>query len=131
MTEKDIAEFLIKELLNLGFIIHKYNAVSTNSIYLKLDYGVCCGIRIADHAGKKKYHYRFNVVKGYEGDKITYFRNLISFFYTFDKLPDLLKQVQEERLQKQQRYGINSYKTYMEQEKVNNPLFKRFTQITN
>ena len=68
MNEKQIAKVLIEELLKLGFVVHRYNAVTTNSIYLKLDFGVCCGIRIADHSGKKKYHYRFNVVKNYGED---------------------------------------------------------------
>lgn len=131
MNEKQIAKVLIEELLKLGFVVHRYNAVTTNSIYLKLDFGVCCGIRIADHSGKKKYHYRFNVVKDYNGDKIIYFKNLISFFYTFEELPQLLEEVQKERQLKQQRYGINNYKSYMEKEKVNNPLFQRFKQIKN
>ena len=131
MNEKQIAKVLIEELLKLGFVVHRYNAVTTNSIYLKLDFGVCCGIRIADHNGKKKYHYRFNVVKDYNGDKIIYFKNLISFFYTFEELPQLLEEVQKERQLKQQRYGINNYKAYMEKEKINNPLFQRFKQIKN
>ena len=38
MNEKKIAEILINKLNELGFIIHKYNAVTTNSIYLKLDF---------------------------------------------------------------------------------------------
>ena len=131
MNEKQIAKVLIEELLKLGFVVHRYNAVTTNSIYLKLDFGVCCGIRIADHSGKKKNHYRFNVVKNYDGDKIIYFKNLISFFYTFEELPQLLEEVQKERQLKQQRYGINNYKSYMEKGKVNNPLFQRFKQIKN
>ena len=131
MNEKQIAKVLIEELLKLGFVVHRYNAVTTNSIYLKLDFGVCCGIRIAYHSCKKKYHYIFNVVKNYDGDKIIYFKNLISFFYTFEELPQLLKEVQKERQLKQQRYGINNYKSYMEKEKVNNPLFQRFKQIKN
>ena len=131
MNEKQIAKVLIEELLKLGFVVHRYNAVTTNSIYLKLDFGVCCGIRIADHNGKKKYHYRFNVIKDYSGDKIIYFKNLISFFYTFEELPQLLEEIQKERQLKQQRYGISNYKSYMEKEKVNNPLFQRFKQIKN
>ena len=131
MNEKQIAKVLIEELLRLGFVVHRYNAVTTNSIYLKLDFGVCCGIRIADHNGKKKYHYRFNVIKDYSGDKIIYFKNLISFFYTYDELPQLLEEVQKERQLKQQRYGINNYKSYMEKEKVNNALYQRFKQIKN
>ena len=73
----------------------------------------------------------YYVVKDYNGDKIIYFKNLISFFYTYDELPQLLEEVQKERQLKQQRYGINNYKSYMEKEKVNNPLFQRFKQIKN
>ena len=39
MTEKQIAKYLTEELVRLGFVVHKYNAVTTDSIYLKLDYG--------------------------------------------------------------------------------------------
>ena len=80
MNEKQIAKILIDELSKFQFVIHRYDAVTTNSIYLKLDFGVCCGIRIADHSGKKKYHYRFNIVKGYNGDKVIYSKNLISLY---------------------------------------------------
>ena len=81
MNEKKIAKILTKKLLAMGFIVHRYNSITTNSIYLKLDFGVCCGIRIADHNGKKKYHYRFNVVKDYSGDKIIYYKNLIPYSF--------------------------------------------------
>lgn len=130
MNEKQIAKILVKELIKLGFIVHRYNAYSTNSIYLKLDFGVCCGIRIADHNGKKKYHYRFNVIKDYKGDKITYFRNLISYFYTFYEIPQLLQKIQEEKQTKIQKYGIDKYYSLMEIEKSKNELFKRFRQVS-
>ena len=126
MNEKQIAKVLVQKLLDMGFTVHRYNAVTTNSIYLKLDYGVCCGIRIADHNGKKKYHYRFNVVKGYCGDKI---KNLISYFYTFEELPQLLNMVQKERESKIKKYGLENYKLYMEKEKQENKLFNRFKMV--
>ena len=129
MNEKQMAKILIKELSELGFTIHRYNAITTSSIYLKLDYGICCGIRISNHKGKKKYHYRFNIVKGYNGDKVTYSKNLISFFYTFEQISQLIKDVQHERNKKIQRYGLNNYKKYMEIEKESNPLFQRFKQV--
>lgn len=129
MNEKQIAKILVKELIKLGFIVHRYNAYSTNSIYLKLDFGVCCGIRIADHNGKKKYHYRFNVIKDYKGDKVTYFRNLISYFYTFCEIPQLLQKIQEEKQNKIQKYGIDKYYSLMEIEKSKNELFKRFNKV--
>ncbi len=129
MNEKQMAKILIKELSELGFTIHRYNAITTSSIYLKLDYGICCGIRISNHSGKKKYHYRFNIVKGYNGDKVTYSKNLISYFYTFEQISQLIKDVQHERNKKIQRYGLNNYKKYMEIEKESNPLFQRFKQV--
>lgn len=129
MNEKQMAKILIKELSELGFTIHRYNAITTSSIYLKLDYGICCGIRISNHSGKKKYHYRFNIVKGYNGDKVTYSKNLISYFYTFEQISQLIRDVQHERNKKIQRYGLNNYKKYMEIEKESNPLFRRFKQV--
>ena len=129
MNDTQMAKMLLKELSELGFTIHRYNAITTSSIYLKLDYGICCGIRISNHSGKKKYHYRFNIVKGYNGDKVTYSKNLISYFYTFEQISQLIKDVQHERNKKIQRYGLNNYKKYMEIEKESNPLFQRFKQV--
>ena len=105
MNEKQIAKVLVQKLLDMGFTVHRYNAVTTNSIYLKLDYGVCCGIRIADHNGKKKYH------------------------YTFEELPQLLNMVQKERESKIKKYGLENYKLYMEKEKQENELFNRFKMV--
>jgi hypothetical protein len=47
-----IADAVIKELTAAGFVIQRYDAFSTNSIYLKLDYGLCNSIRISDHRQK-------------------------------------------------------------------------------
>ncbi len=129
MTEKQIAKYLTEELVRLGFVVHKYNAVTTDSIYLKLDYGVCCGIRISNHKGKKKYHYRFNVIKDYEGDKITRFENLVSYFYNFNELSEVIEQVQFEKQNKIEKYGLENYQMYMQKEKEQNELFKRFKQV--
>ena len=129
MNEKDIAIKLTENLINMGFIVHRYDAYSTDSIYLKLDFGVCCGIRISNHQGKKKYHYRFNVIKDYEGDKITHFENLVSYFYKFDELPQLIKKVVEEKEDKIKKYGLENYKKYMKRE-ANDELFIRFKMVS-
>lgn len=126
---KKIAKDISNKLKELGFIVHRYDAYSTNSIYLKLDYGLCCGIRISDHNGKKRYHYRFNVYKDYEGDKIIERDNLISYFYTFDEIPQLIEKVQEEKQTKIKKYGIDKYKLYMKTELEENNLFNRFKEV--
>lgn len=130
MTGIDIVNTLIPKLLDMNFIVHRYDAYSTSSIYLKLDYGVACGIRIADHPGKKKYHYRFNIIKNFKGDKVILKSGLISRFYDFSELEKLLKDVQEEKQNKLCRYGINNYNKYMEKEKNENELFNRFKKVS-
>lgn len=128
-TENKVAKELIKNLRELGFIVHRYDAVTTNSIYLKLDYGVCCGIRIADHKGKQKYHYRFNVYKDYDGDRVVIRDNLISYFYTFNEIPQLLRRIHEERKLKIKKYGIDKYKRIMKMESEKNRLYRRFDKV--
>lgn len=126
---KNIAKDISNKLKKLGFIIHRYDARSTNSIYLKIDFGLCCGIRIADHVGRKKYHYRFNVFKDYKGDKIILRDNLISYFYTFEEIPKLIEDIKKEKEEKLKKYGFDSYKKYMENESKSNALFKRFKEV--
>ncbi len=130
MTGKKVTRILIKKLLDMDFIVHRYDAYSTSSIYLKLDYGVACGIRIADHPGKKKYSYRFNIIKDFNGDKVILKDGLISRFYDFTELEKVLKDVQEEKQKKLCKYGINNYNLYMEREKNKNELFKRFKKVS-
>lgn len=57
----DLAEQVIGKLKN-KVVIHRYDAYSTNSIYLKFDYGVANSLRISDHPGKKHLRYRFNLI---------------------------------------------------------------------
>ena len=126
MTGNEVANILVSKLLELGFIVHRYNSHSTSSIYLKLDYGLSCGIRIADHPGKKKYSYRFNVIKDYIGNKVIVKDGLICRFYDFNELDSVLNAVQQEKQQKIDKYGLKNYQRYMEREKKENELFKRF-----
>lgn len=126
MIGNEVANILVSKLLELGFIVHRYNSHSTSSIYLKLDYGLSCGIRIADHPGKKKYSYRFNVIKDYIGNKVIVKDGLICRFYDFNELDSVLNAVQEEKQQKINKYGLKNYQRYMEKEKKENELFKRF-----
>ena len=129
MTGMDVANILIDKLLEIGFIVHRYNSHSTSSIYLKLDYGLSCGIRIADHPGKKKYSYRFNVIKDYKNDKVVIKDGLICYFYDFNELDNVLQAVQNEKQEKINKYGIKNYNSYMEREKRENELFNRFKQV--
>ncbi|MEE1531623.1 MAG: hypothetical protein UGE22_06415 [Clostridia bacterium] len=130
MTGNEVTNILVSKLLDMGFIVHRYNSHSTSSIYLKLDYGLSCGIRIADHPGKKKYSYRFNVIKDYVGNKVILKDGLICRFYDFNELDSVLNAVQQEKQQKLNKYGLKNYQRYMEKEKNENELFKRFKKAS-
>lgn len=130
MTGNEVTNILVSNLLDMGFIVHCYNSHSTSSIYLKLDYGLSCGIRIADHPGKKKYSYRFNVIKDYVGNKVILKDGLICRFYDFNELDSVLNAVQQEKQQKLNKYGLKNYQRYMEKEKNENELFKRFKKAS-
>lgn len=129
MTGNEVTNILVSKLLDMGFIVHRYNSHSTSSIYLKLDYGLSCGIRIADHPGKKKYSYRFNVIKDYVGNKVILKDGLICRFYDFNELDSVLNAVQQEKQQKLNKYGLKNYQMYMKKEKQDNELFKRFKKV--
>ena len=125
MTGKDVASILISKLLENNFIVHRYNSYSTSSIYLKLDYGLSCGIRIADHPGKKKYSYRFNIIKDYTGNKVILKDGLICRFYNFNELEDVIDAVKKEKQEKLSKYGLQNYQMFMERQSKTD-LYKRF-----
>lgn len=54
---QDLTLLFLKE----GFNIQVYKAYSSNSVYIKLDYGMCYSIRISDHKGKDNLSYRYNI----------------------------------------------------------------------
>jgi hypothetical protein len=58
---KVLADELTQRFIAAGFVVHRYDAYSTSSVYLKLDWGACCSIRIGDHPGYKHLKYRYNI----------------------------------------------------------------------
>lgn len=76
-TDKEQIMFeLLSKLSEYNFKLHYYKA-TTDSCYIKLDYGTCGSIRISDHIGIEKYKYTFNLMtdinKSYEEDNRKYY----------------------------------------------------------
>ena len=96
MKLKEIAIYLENKLLEQGFIIHRYDSYSTNSIYLKLDYGVMHSIRISDHKGKSYLSYKYNieygikVAKWYKDDRGFWRYNCPNTQKEIDKLIEII-----------------------------------------
>lgn len=126
--EIKVSNKLIKDLKENGFQINKYYAKTTKSIYLKLDYGVCCGIRISDHNGKQKYRYKFNLIKQYKGPKEKIDRGYVRLFYDYNNTEELIEDVQNEKKAKIKKYGLHNYQEYM---KINaqDSLYKSFKNV--
>ena len=123
-----VSNKLIKNLKEKGFQIQKYYARTTRSIYLKLDYGVCCGIRISDHNGKKKYKYKFNLIKQYNGPKKIIDRGYTRLFYKYNNTNELIKDVQNEKKAKINKYGLYNYQKYMKINSKDN-LYRSFKNV--
>lgn len=104
-------DYFIAELKKHGIIIQRYNSITTNSTYLKLDYGVLNTVRISDHTGKKNLHYRYNIQSDLE--KYRYDRTTKRFYYPAEQLDNLIQQILGDRFDRKTRYG-SQYEVYMQ-----------------
>jgi hypothetical protein len=122
---KKLADQIAKSLKKHGFILQRYNSHGTNSIYLKLDYGVSHSLRISDHRGKKHLSYRFNLLtdidKSYT-EKEEYERR----YYCKSDIEKLISDVLEHRDKQIARYGSNGYVKLMKKNQLDNADKKGF-----
>lgn len=56
-----IARLIGQKALEDHLIVQRYDALSTNSVYFKFDYGVIGSLRISDHPGRIQHCYKFNL----------------------------------------------------------------------
>lgn len=113
---QDLATEIANRLIRKGFVVYRYDAYSTNSIYLKLDFGVCNSIRISDHYGKKHLKYRYNIgadIKKIETKQDQYPRH----YFPASEVDRLIQKIVEDRKLKQKRYGMDAYERYMKENK--------------
>lgn len=122
---KDFTEELCNKLLEKGFVVYRYDAYSTNSIYLKLDCGVCNSIRISDHEGKGYLKYRYNIgthIKAIETKQDKYPR----FYFPANECDAMVKKIVADRDEKVRRYGMGRYQQFMKDNKAKNANEKGF-----
>lgn len=125
-TIQELADRIIKKLKVEGFVIQRYDSMTTSSIYLKLDYGVCNSIRISDHRGKAQYQYRYNLIlgkSGYESKRGK--EGLPRYFYGPDAMHVMYLHILGARKVKMERYGAR-YQQFMEKNKHDKAQYKGF-----
>lgn len=105
---RDIANEFVKIMLEQGIVVQAYSAYSTNSLYVKLDYGVIGTVRFSDHKGKPEYPYKFQVRTDVKVTKK--YRNGIFHPKGIDKLISHITTLKNTRINK---YGARSYEWYM------------------
>lgn len=108
---KTMADKIVQALRGKGFVIQRYDAYSTSSVYLKLDYGVCNTIRISDHEGKKHLCYRYNVIFGGETNIVE--EKYMRYYFNENTVVGMLNQILFDKAQKIKKYGQTGYKNFM------------------
>ena len=130
---ENLADSIANRLTGEGFIVQRYDAKTTDSIYLKLDYGVCNSIRISSHAGKKHLKYRYNIGPYINESRVVKDKH-DRFYYNTDEMEDMIAQIMEDRELKLSRYGCESYAEYMlknKRDKAGSPGFWKEAVLLN
>ena len=113
MSIKDYMYKLLNDLDYYGFILQYYEAYSTSSCYVKLDYGISNSIRIADHKGKDKYPYRFNLMVGldesYEVDG--------RYYYSVSDYGKMIQDIKNFKNEQLNKYGFSYYEYMLKNKK--------------
>lgn len=125
------SDYIIKKLDENGIIMQKYISYTTNSIYIKLDYGVINSLRISDHKGKKHLAYRYNILtKCGNGHRYSYKTQdgYERFFLPMHEVDVLIAKILYDRNKKMNMYGESTYKLYMERNQEKNKNKKGFWQ---
>ena len=104
---------ILEKLDRKGFVLYYLKAFSTSSCYIKLDFGVCKSIRIADHKGIEKYRYTFNLMIGLDKSYVEDGR----YYYCLEDLDKMIKDIIKYRDDLQKEYGFKYFETMLEYKK--------------
>ncbi|MBQ3328458.1 MAG: hypothetical protein IJG88_00725 [Eggerthellaceae bacterium] len=105
---KRISDDIARRLLAEGFTVHRYDAVKTDSVYLKLDWGACNSIRVGSHPSLPHAKHKYNI-----GTWICVTMEvedpLLRFFWPVECVPDLVERAVADR---EARIGLDGEAGY-------------------
>jgi hypothetical protein len=107
------ANYVADKLKEAGFIVQFYESYSTNSFYLKLDYGMSNSVRISDHSGKKHLKYKFNMITTCVRTCWAKDNNFWRGFYRFDDTDKMIEDIIETKNRKVSNMGQVKYNEVM------------------
>lgn len=105
MEPKALMFLILEKLKTRNFNLQYHQAFSTNSCYIKLDYGMSGSIRISDHHDKGKYQYKFNLITSLDRS----FQHNNRNFYCLDDLTKMLNDILWMRKLRVSLYGKSYY----------------------
>jgi len=111
MTINEAAWYVSRKAKRKGFTVHLYESKTTDSVYIKLDFGVCGTIRISDHPSKEDLDFTYE--------------HIITPDSTVEHLDSIVVQAIFHRSNKLKRYGKRKYNRYMKKNKVNKILGRK------
>jgi len=93
MKAQQIVDGILRELKDLNpYIYHK---ALTGSIYVKFKDKRLRSVRIADHNGRAKYRYKWNIFKGYKEDSVKYDKGVRRYFFSFGQFDKFLIRIRQ------------------------------------
>lgn len=126
MTTDELADKLIKELKIKcpDIVMHYYHSYTSNSIYIKLDYGAANSIRISDHdKSQNEFHYKYELRTDKELSWHRFEGGVYIIRYPASQLTQLANKIAKERDKKIKEKGqtyineMNKRKKYMDSDK--------------
>lgn len=128
---QSVADTMVHFFQSQGIKVMRYKAYSTSSVYLKLDYGMLYTMRISDHPGKKYLRYRYNIIKGYHGERYIptewgWNREFIAI--SRERLNTMCLDILRMKSKKVQQLGLYGYQQEMDYRRERNARNKGFWQ---
>ncbi|MDT2011210.1 hypothetical protein [Carnobacterium divergens] len=126
---REVADKVVNQLIQEGVVVQRYDAYSTNSVYLKFDCGLCNSLRIGDHKGKQNLSYMFMVDVEHTGKaKITRLKyTQYTYAPTKKQINKLINHIKLRRKKKINEYGCyNNYHLAMKKQYLQNKNQKGF-----
>ncbi|MEK3868067.1 hypothetical protein MHH60_31915 [Paenibacillus sp. FSL H7-0716] len=122
---RKLADRITRVVKARGITVQRYDAYTTNSVYLKFDYGAANSVRISDHMGKRNVSNRFNLLKNIDRSYVELDRYL-RYFYCTDDFDKLIADIIQNRNDQVEKYGPRHYEYLMKRNKAANTDTKGF-----
>lgn len=130
-----LANMIIKYVKQHNIHILRYDSKSSESIYLKFDYGVAGSLRLSSHMSKKDLHYTFNLLVGlkkpYKETVRRGYGNIYRYYYSEKFVGNLAQDIVRYKQYRLYKYGEIKYNNLKEsnakytQEKMSQPKNKK------